>query len=324
MCGVCSVLRCCHFPLADSKWRLTEESELKASVTPDSWDSPGSCGWQTRADQERAAISQFSLGKNPYQHTNFASRCFKSHLSLYNINESRSFLMLFEWLLERGAVGGVYSCQESLSKLNLGVLYWRDSYFAGGGLFFEISWWSLQFVRLACFFIALCWFYCRYSEFVILFSVGALLNGMSSQSEPPICFTGSRCLVTDQRAFRFWSLHTNLKQVEGRARERAREQMGGGFPAVSGGMPGGLTWGSEVLGGSWLGTNQRNGTPEICRTLMILTLPLPGRFSTPGPSKWSVPLGILTSRPRYPWLLFNVWLLANESRDFHQVWLQKY
>ncbi|KAA0725038.1 hypothetical protein E1301_Tti010652 [Triplophysa tibetana] len=32
---------------------------------------------------------------------------------------------------------------------------------------------------------------------------------------------------------------------------------------------------------------------------MILTLPLPGRFSTPGPSKWSVPLGILTSRPRF-------------------------
>ncbi len=86
----------------------------------------------------------------------------------------------------------------------------------------------------------------------------------------------------------------------------------------------GMTWGSEVLGGSWLGTNLRNGTLEICKMLMILALSLPWRFSLPGRSKWSVPLGILTSRPRYPWLLFNVWLLANGSRDFHQVWLQKY
>lgn len=35
---------------------------------------------------------------------------------------------------------------------------------------------------------------------------------------------------------------------EASARERGREHTGGGFPAVSGGMPGGMTWGSEVLG----------------------------------------------------------------------------
>ncbi|CAM4711023.1 unnamed protein product [Leuciscus chuanchicus] len=64
-------------------------------------------------------------------------------------------------------------------------------------------------------------------------------------------------------------------------------------------MPGGMTRGSEVLRGrSWLGTNLRNGTLEICKTLMILALPLPGQFSLPGRSKWSFPLGILTSRPR--------------------------
>ncbi len=176
-------------------------------------------------------------------------------------------------------------------------------------------------------YIIYCFILCKHFSFCSIKTISRLLLLFQNKNNSKgfigldACSARLRCLVTDQSSTHFGGLCT---QIWSKCRGDREIAYGRGLSSCLWLHASGMTWGSEVLGGSWLGTNLRNGTLEICKMLMILALPLPGRFSLPGRSKWSVPLGILTSRPRYPWLLFNVWLLANGSRDFHQVWLQKY